>query len=142
MSSFGENELLVNSRIVGLIRVLDVYHGQAVFPRLTFRLGVSLQEHPTDKFAPGRPIQKYEIRDLRGELRLDEGGKALGLLEWVGPRRYVRSASYIAESPIEVVCDLDWARVETIEEHLTGSRRALPKKSFKVTCYADASHAP
>ena len=73
ISSFGENELTVHSWIVGRVRVLDVYQGPALYPSLTFRLGVQLQENPTDTFAPGRPIKNFEIRDLRGEVRLEEG---------------------------------------------------------------------
>src|SRR2546426_2797986 len=46
MSSFGENELLVISRIVGRIRVLDLSPGSAVFPRLIVRLGVALHDDP------------------------------------------------------------------------------------------------
>lgn len=125
ISSFGENELSVNSRTVGRLRVLDVYQGPALYPRLTFRLGISLQDHPADTFAPQRPIKDYEIRDLRGELRLEEGAKALGLLEWIGPRRYVRSAAYAFENQVEVVCNLDWARLETIEDHRAGQQSTL-----------------
>jgi hypothetical protein len=125
ISSFGENELSVNSRIVGRMRVLDVYQGSALYPRLTFRLGVSLQDHPSDTFSPGRPIKGYEIRDLRGELRLEEGAKALGILEWTGPRRYVRSATHAFESQVELVCDFDWARLETIEEYRAGNQPTL-----------------
>lgn len=125
ISSFGESELSVNSRIVGRVRVLDVYQGSALYPRLTFRLGISLQDHPTDTFSPGRPIKDYEIRDLRGELRLDEGAKAIGLLEWLGARRYVRSAAHASENQVEVVCNIDWARLETIEEHRAGKPPTL-----------------
>jgi len=125
MSSFGEKELIVNSRIVGRIRILGIYAGQAVFPRLTFRLGVSLQDTPTELFAPGRPIQAYEIRDMRGELRLEENAKALGLIHWAGSRRYVRSSAGAYENQVEVVCDLDWIRIETFEDHRAGSEPVL-----------------
>jgi hypothetical protein len=60
MSSFGEGEIVVNGIIVGKVRVLSVYQGQAVFPRLTLRLGVALHETPTKGFGPGRPQEKYD----------------------------------------------------------------------------------
>lgn len=125
MSSLGERELVVNSRNIGRIRILTINTGQAVFPRLTFRIGVSLQDTPTDFFAPGRPIQAYEIRDIRGELRLEENIKALGLIHWAGSRRYVRSSANAYENQIEVVCDLDWIRVETLEDHRAGKEPVL-----------------
>lgn len=125
MTSFGENQLTVYSQIIGHVRVLAVYHGLATFPRLTFRLGITLQERPQDQFNPGRPIQNYEMRDLIGELRLEESSHTLGLLQWTGPRRHVRSAPYVSESQIEVVCELDWQRVERIEEHRAGGEARL-----------------
>lgn len=124
-SSFGENTLLGGSTIIGRIRVLDVYHGHAVFPRITLRLGVDLHEQPKNEFSEGRPVTGFEIRDLQGELRLEENTRAVGVLEWVGHRRPVRSLPYQSENHVEVVCDVDWARIETIEEHRAGGEAVL-----------------
>jgi hypothetical protein len=125
MTSFGENQLTVYSRIIGQVRVLALYHGSALFPRLSFKLGVTLQEHPQDEFSAGRPIQAFEMRDLQGELRLQESGAVLGLLHWAGPHRHVRSAPYISESQIDAVCELDWPRLERIEDHRAGGEAVL-----------------
>lgn len=124
-SSFGESDLIVNGRIAGRVRVLDVYHGTAVYPRLTFRFGVSLLEHPDDSFAPDRPIKDYQLRNLSGELRLEENGRAIGLYMWNGPRQHVRSSPNLFENQIEAVADLDWGRVETIEESRAGNESVL-----------------
>ena len=120
MSSFGESELLVISRIVGRIRILDLYHGLALFPRIIIRLGVTLHDNPKNEFSPGRPIQAFELRDVRGEIRLEEHAKVVGALHWAGPPRFVRSSSYGAENQVELACDLDALRVERIEEHRVG----------------------
>jgi hypothetical protein len=125
MTSFGENTLSVNSRIIGQVRVLDLYPGSALYPRLTIRLGITLHELPEEQFAKNRPIRNFEVRDLHGELRLDESTTALGLLHWAGPRRYVRSAPYISENQIDVVCDLDWHRLERIEERRAGGEAVI-----------------
>lgn len=130
ISSFGEMELCVNSWIVGRVRVLDVYQGPALYPRLTFRLGISLRDHLSDAFSPGRSIKDFEIRDLRGELRLEEGAKALGLIEWIGSRQHIRSGPHATENQVEVVCSLDWARLETIEEY-----RAGKPPTFWLACW-------
>ena len=109
-----------NSQIVGQARVLAVWHAPALFPRITFRLGVTLHERPADHFTTGRPIQNYEMRDLAGELRLEEISHVVGSLQWAGPRRNVRSAPYASENQIDLVCDLDWSRLERIEERRAG----------------------
>src|SRR5574341_283622 len=125
MSSFGEKELFVNSRTIGRIRILGIHTGQAAFPRLVFSLGVSLQDVPADQYAPQQPIQEYEMRDLRGELRLEEYAKALGSIHWAGSRRHVRSSANAYENQIEAVCDLDWIRIETLEDYRAGNEPVL-----------------
>src|SRR5438067_398839 len=114
MSSFGENDVLVGARIVGRIRVLEVFQGSALFPRLVIRLGVTLHDSPKNEFGPGRPIQAFELRDLDGDLRLEEHGKTASYLQWSGQRRFVRSSSHASESQLELGCDLDAFRIEKI----------------------------
>jgi len=90
-----------------------------------FRLGITLHESPKDLFAPNRPIQGFEVRDLRGEVRLDEHQNVLGNLVWIGPRRYVRSTSYGSENYVETVCDLDRIRLERLEQYRAGREPIL-----------------
>jgi HEPN domain-containing protein len=125
MSSFGESSIQVNSRIVGLLRVKDVRCSPAEYPRLTFALGVQLQEHPTDEFSSGRPLVDFELRDLRGEVRLEENSRALGFFSWAGQRRHVRSARYVSEGDLEVTCELDHGRIERFEAHRNGGEAIL-----------------
>ncbi|SRR5258706_802561 len=125
VSSFGENELSVSSRIIGRVRLLDVFAVSALFPRLMFRFGITLHESSKDFFAPNRPIQGFEIRDLRGEVKLDEHQNVVGSLVWIGPRRFVRSTSYGSENHVETVCDLDRGRLEKLEQHRAGREPML-----------------
>lgn len=125
MASFGECSIQVYGRTVGHLSVKDVCPGAAEYPRLVFRLGVQLQEHPTNEFSPGRPLVEFELRDLRGELRLEENSRALGLVQWTGPRWHVRSAKYVSAGDLEVVCDLDHARLERLESHRNGGEAIM-----------------
>jgi hypothetical protein len=125
MTSFGENELQVGSRLVGRVRVLGILPGTAVFPRIVIRLGVTLHDSPKNEFAPGRPVEAFEVRDLQGELRLAEGGMAVASLHWIGHRRHVRSSSYGSENEVSLTCDLDPFRLERLEEHRAGGEIAF-----------------
>lgn len=125
MSSFGETSIGVSHRVVGLVRILNVYHAAALYPRLTFQVGVSLHDNAKELFAPERPIEKFEMRDLHGEIRLEEVSRAIGSLSWIGPRRFVRSAPYPSENQIEVACELDWLRLERLEEYRAGGEATL-----------------
>ncbi len=110
----------MGSRIVGRVRVLDVASAPAIFPRLVIRLGATLHDSPKNDFAPGRPIEAFEVRDLQGELRLGERGMAVASLHWAGHRRFVRSSSYGGENEISLSCDLDPFRLERLEEYRAG----------------------
>lgn len=79
-----------------------------------------MHDDPKNEFGPGRPIQAFEVRDMRGELRLDEHANSVGYLHWAGQRHFVRSSSYGSENQIDLVCDLDALRIERIEEHRAG----------------------
>jgi hypothetical protein len=120
MSSFGENDLLVNSRVVGRIRVLEVHAGSALFHRLILRLGVVLQETAEAEFESGRPVKGFEMRDLMGQLQLEENALTVGRLEWLGPRRNVRSSGHFSENQVEAICDLDTVRLEGLESRRAG----------------------
>jgi hypothetical protein len=120
MSTFGEDPITVNGRLVGKLRLLGLYTPKALFPRIVFRVGVSLQDSVKDEFSPGRSIEKFEMRALSGEWRLSEHDQTIGRLYWIGHHRHVRSASYPSEANVEVACDLDEALVEQIEERRDG----------------------
>ncbi len=119
MASFGDAGILVGSRHVGRLSISNVRPGLAVFPRLILDVGILLQDSPTDLFEPGRPVQRFELRELSGELRLATDA-AVGSLYWAGPRRFVRSAAYPANNRIEIICDLDPVRLGRIEDHRAG----------------------
>jgi hypothetical protein len=121
MTSFGETDLLLGNRIAGKVRVLGVHHGQALFPRLAFGLGIALHDFPATAFPSSDPLEGYEIRGLGGELRLDENARAVGALTWIGGRQNIRSSRHGSENQIVLACDLDWPRFEAIEENRSGN---------------------
>jgi hypothetical protein len=115
--SLGEEIVTINSHIVGKIRVLHMNPIAALFPCLRLTLGVTLST-PKSGFS-GVPIPTgFQLRDLRGELRLSEHGNIAGHLEWVGHRRFVRPDSH--ENQISMQCDLDRWRVHRIESWRKG----------------------
>jgi ABC-type Fe3+/spermidine/putrescine transport system ATPase subunit len=125
VTSFGEGDITVNGIHVGKVRIQSVYQGQALFPRLTVRLGVVLLETPTRGLGPGRPLENFELRGVDGELRLDQHSKALGSLHLTGAQRSVQSSAQAFETQLEVACDLDWQRLEMLEEHRAGREPVL-----------------
>lgn len=120
MSSFGETDLLLGNRIAGRIRVLGVHSGKAIYPRFVLSISVSLHEYQETKIPPSLALQGYELRELTGELRLGENTSAVGPIRWSGTKKPIRSFPYPLDNNVEMVCDLDWARVEAIEEHRAG----------------------
>ena len=120
MSSYGESQILVNGRLVGQLQVLNVHAVNALYPRIGVTLGIALQDDPGGQFAPGRPLEQFQLRALGGELRLGEHSLTVGGIYWVGQHRHVRSAPYPSESQVQMACDLDEAIVERIEEHRSG----------------------
>lgn len=120
MPSFGESQLVVGSNIIGQILVKNVYHPNAIFPRIVFRLGFTLVGQPKNNSEEGVAEAEYEIRDCPGELRLEENSKVVGTLQWVSTQRSVRSYHYHTEYQIDFACDLDWARIDAIEEYRNG----------------------
>lgn len=119
MPSFGESHILVTSRHVGIASVADILPATAAFPRLDVHLGMLLQDNPDALFEADRPVVRFELRDIRGDLALADG-VALGALNWAGPRRFVRSAAYPSENRIVLNCDLDAGRIARIEESRAG----------------------
>lgn len=121
MTSYGEAEIMVSSRIVGRMRVLYFFRAPAIYPRLGIKLGCTLHESTKAEFEPGRPITQFELRGLSGELRLQELADTVCTVEWAGQRRHVRSSDYGNESQIDGVCDLDAYRLERIEALRNGA---------------------
>ncbi len=146
--SFGEAEILVGSYIAGKVVVRGFYAGQAIFPRLTMTLGVSLFEDapvaPMATMMPATglvPVAKqkakrakvrentenlasrkapYQMTDITGELRLEEGRSIVANLFWTGDRHFVQATKRGQESHLMVACDLDFQRLEAIERWRQG----------------------
>lgn len=117
--SLGETEVLIQSQIVGKVRVLEIAADQAIFPRLAMTLGLTLNDQQAEQSpvpAPG----KFEMRDATGELRLLEQTESVGAVSLAGPRRYARSSNYGGEDQLRFTCDLDHQRLELIERRRAG----------------------
>lgn len=115
--SFGEQNITINSTLVGKVRVLNTYAAPAIYPCLGLKLGVTLTE---PKVMQGNlPAPKgFQLRELRGELRVAEHGEMIGTVQWSGHRRFVRPDNH--ESQVSVTCELDDIRVNRIEERRKG----------------------
>lgn len=115
MPSLGEADVLVNSRIVGKVRVLRLSADTAIYPRILLESGFSLHDDPEAQFAVGVPATGYEVTGVTGELRLTEHGSCVAPVYWSGPDRNPRPAHRTYEAPVRLVADLDPWRLERIE---------------------------
>lgn len=123
-SSYGETDIVHSSRHIGRIRLKSVSALPALGPRLGFSLGFQLHdqaEHPSGREA----IVDYRLTDLNGDVRLKESGPYVGSLEWSGRRGHVRSSNYGHEDDLQLICELDWQRLEALERHRTGKQLEL-----------------
>ena len=121
MPSFGEAEVLVNSTIVGRIRVNALYADPALYPRLVLKVSVGLRDVAPSVMQGVQQLQNYAMTDLYGELRLGPEQDAVGPLSWCGDRRAVQSSSTGAETVVACCCDLDAGRLEQIERRRNGA---------------------
>ncbi len=90
--------------------------GKAAYPRLVFNIEYVLKELD----GTGYPLQDYEMIDLSGELRLSKQSDTVGTFAWIGQRHQHKSGTRPQKSHINLYCDLDPRRIETIEQHRDG----------------------
>jgi hypothetical protein len=119
MASLGEADINANAWIAGKVRVLNIHADNALYPRLGMTLGITLNDLASTRFG-GTPGPVIEWHGVSGELRLGEGGGAVGLLTELNPRRPIRPTSFNSESQVRIVCELDPWRLEVIERHRNG----------------------
>jgi hypothetical protein len=79
MPGLGENDLLIDSRIVGKFRVESIHAVPAIYPRLGISLRCQLLDAKTDEYSTRAPLVGFELQDLAGEL-LSAGNL------WCGPQ--------------------------------------------------------
>ncbi|MHB0964281.1 MAG: hypothetical protein ACYC5V_13860 [Gemmatimonadaceae bacterium] len=121
MPSFGEAEVVVNSTIVGRIRITALYADPALYPRLVLKVSVGLRDVAPSVMQGVPQLQNYALTDLYGELRLGPAQEAVGPLSWCGDRRSIQSSGTGAETVVTCSCDLDAARLEQIERRRNGA---------------------
>jgi hypothetical protein len=119
-ATFGEKEIVYNSYIVGKVTVRSFHAAQAIFPRLTMMLGVSLFNASAEDAAPQELKRPYGMVDISGELRLKEMQEIVAPLFWTGDKHFVRCSARGHESYVLMACDLDFQRIEQIERWRDG----------------------
>jgi hypothetical protein len=125
MESFGEAEVLIESTIVGKVRVQHLSALDALRPRIGLRVGVDLNPISGSLYSGQEPPKQYWLTDLGGDLRISEKGPSIGILQWVGPHREVRALPYPSESQIQLACDVDPWTLERLEMLRGGQDLAL-----------------
>ena len=125
MSSYGEAEVMSSSRIIGKIRLQNIFDPQAIFARLGLTLGCALNESGSSVVEAKTRTGNLQLRDLSGELRLEKTSKAVGFVVWVESRSYGRSTDYGHENQLKLTCDLDGNRLEMIERFRDGGEPAF-----------------
>jgi hypothetical protein len=125
MQSIGEAEIMIESTIVGKVRVQHLSALDALRPRIGLLVGVDLNPITGSLHSgEGRPDQ-YWLTDLGGDLRLNEKGPSIGIVQWIGMRRAVRALPYTSESQLQLACDLDPWTLERLEHQRDGKDLAL-----------------
>src|SRR5438034_1120733 len=116
MSSVGEADVPVNSRIVGKVRVLRLSADSAIYPRLVVETGFTLYDDPEAQFAAGVPATGYQVIDVTGELRLADHGSCVAPVYWSAADRNLQPHTPRPyEQQVRLVADLDPWRLARIE---------------------------
>ena len=115
--SFGEQIITINSSSVGTVRVLNLYPYSAIAPVVGLTVGVTLSL-PQQAIQGVSPPKDFQLRELRGELRLAQHGDMAGLVRWTGRRHHVRLGG--PESQLTLLCELDYVRIQKIESWRNG----------------------
>lgn len=118
--SFGESDILFSSYIVGKARVLSFHAAQAIYPRLTMMIGISLFDATDEEHAPLQVRRPYVMADMTGELRLKEMQEVVAPVYWAGDKHFVKATKRGHETQAMMTCDLDFQRIELIERWRQG----------------------
>ncbi len=114
MPSVGELQLLIDSRIAGGFRVETLRSLGGLYPRLGVDLEVTLE--PLESGEP------YQLTDLSGELRIEQGGPVMGRLHWYGPPWLdVPSKPRAAGMRVTLACDLHHGVLDRFEAQRSGA---------------------
>ena len=119
--SFGESDILFASYIIGKARVLSFHAAQAIYPRLTMMVGISLFDTTDEEHAPQQIRRPYVMADITGELRLKEMQEVVAPVYWAGDKHFVKSSKRGHETQTMLTCDLDFQRIELIERWRQGN---------------------
>jgi hypothetical protein len=114
-ASFGESEISCNSTRIGKARVLAFHAAQALYPRLTIDVGITLHDVSGEEHISKQVQTPFVMTNITGELRLKETVDIVAPVSWSGQPAFVRSQKFSHEERIHLGCDLDFRRLEQIE---------------------------
>jgi hypothetical protein len=78
MESIGEGEVLIESTIVGKVRVQNLSALDALRPRIGLRVGVDLNSIHGSRYSGQETPSQYWLTDLGGDLRVSTRSAPLG----------------------------------------------------------------
>ncbi len=111
--TFGHVEFSIGSFKAGEFRVAQLEAPEALGPRLAVTVECVLHDVPAGRYSE-EPVEGYRLISMIGELRLTQKERPVALLHWLGGGHWVRSQDYHHASSIDLVADLDPARVERL----------------------------
>ena len=110
---FGHTELVIGGAIAGEFRVTRVEAPESIGPRLALSLECVLHDVHAEGLSE-EPIEAYRLIGLIGELSLTRGENPVAVLHWLGAGHWARSANYLQPVSLDLVADIDPARVERL----------------------------
>ena len=110
---FGHTELVIGGAIAGEFRVTRVEAPESIGPRLALSLECVLHDVHAEGLSE-EPIEGYRLIGLIGELTLTRGENSVAVLHWLGAGHWARSANYLQPVSLDLVADIDPARVERL----------------------------
>jgi hypothetical protein len=125
MQRIGETEILIESTIVGKVRVQHLAALEALRPRIGLLVGVDLNPINGSLYSGQATPDQYWLTDLGGDWRLSEKGPSIGIVQWIGMRREVRALPYPSEAQLQLACDLDPWTLERLEQQRDGNDLVL-----------------
>lgn len=110
---FGHAKLLIGGTISGEFRVTRVEAPESIGPRLSLSLECVLHDLHAEGLSD-ELVEGYRLIGLIGELSLTQGRNPIAVLHWLGAGHWTRSANYHQPVSLELVADIDPARVERL----------------------------
>ena len=86
---------------------------ESIGPRLALSLECVLHDLHSEGLSE-EPVEAYRLIGLIGELSLTRGQNSVAVLHWLGAGHWARSANHLQPVSLDLVADIDPARVERL----------------------------